>query len=157
MDNSIDLLSLISELGKDPAALSVISELMKSFGNSHSPQAPESVQTANFSQFTAPSHPIPPQNCSGNGNGFSPELLSSLLSSLGGNGRQDERKPESDCGSHGSLNKLLGGKTESENRTRLLNALRPYLCEERRAKIDLILKLLKVAELGKLSGILNSV
>ena len=157
MDNSIDVLSLISELSKDPGALGAISELLKSFGNSRPQQPSESVQNANFPQFTAPSHQMPPQTTGCNGNGFSPELLTSLLSSLGGSGKAEERKNESDCGSHGSLNKLLGGKTESENRTRLLNALRPYLSEERRTKIDLILKLLKVAELGKLSGILNSV
>ncbi len=157
MDNSIDVLSLISELGKDPAALGAISELLKSLGNGRPQQPQENTQAANFTQFTAPSHLMPPQNGGGNGNGFPPELLSSLLSSISGNGKQEERKSESDCGSHGSVNKLLGGKTDAENRTRLLNALRPYLSEERRAKIDIILKLLKVAELGKLSGILNSV
>ena len=38
-----------------------------------------------------------------------------------------------------------------------LVAPRPYLGEERRSKLDLLLKLIKLAEVGKLSGLLSSV
>ena len=160
MDNSMDILSLISELSKDPAALGAVTELIKGLGNTRPSQITETVQAANFPQFTASSQPKPPQNTADNNigsGGFSPELLSSLLASLSGNPKQDEHHCDNDAPSRKSLNKLLGSNTDAENRTRLLNALRPYLSEERRAKIDLILRLLKVAELGKLSGILNSV
>ena len=77
-----------------------------------------------------------------------------MMSLLGGTSSREQGK---DSPYNISQNKLLGSKTDSENRLCLLNALRPYLSEERRAKLDLILKLLKVAELGKLSGFLNSV
>lgn len=49
----------------------------------------------------------------------------------------------------------LGGKEESENRIRLLNALRPYLCEERRNKLDVLIRLLRIVELGELKGLLG--
>lgn len=52
-----------------------------------------------------------------------------------------------------SLKRLLGGRAEAENRIRLLNALRPYLCDERRSKLDTVIKLLKLAELGEVSGL----
>lgn len=167
MEQSMDLLSLISGLGSDPAAMGAIAELLKTLGGNRSqpPQnVTDSVQSANFPQFTAPSQPSAPPNAVGGNQSpeFSPELLSSLLSALGGAGQPPPKKDfchkenASTC-DHVSPDKLFGGKAESENRIRLLNALRPYLCEERRCKLDLILKLLKVAEIGKLSGILNSV
>lgn len=52
------------------------------------------------------------------------------------------------------LKRLLGGKTEAENRICLINALRPYLSEDRRCKADMLVKLLKLAELGVLKDIL---
>lgn len=173
MDNTADLLGIISSLGSDPSVMGAISELLKNTGNgaTQSPQVQpsEPPQTANFPQFTAPSANGYAQTGqfsrpqSGNGGvaqtGISPELIGSLLSALGGTSPNGGKPNHAENGrdSADPLSKLLGGKTESENRIRLLNALRPYLNEERRSKLDLILKLLKLAELGKLSGFLNSV
>ena len=165
MENTPDLGSLISTLSNNPALLGMISELMKSS------QAPR--------QSSPPPPPLPiapPADASGNGGysrnqgetpfgNLSPELISTLMGILSQpqkssddprNGTADQ--PISHSGSSDNmLSRLLGGKAESENRIRLLNALRPYLGEERREKLDLILKLLKLAELGHLSGLLKSV
>lgn len=54
-----------------------------------------------------------------------------------------------------TVRQTLGGKEESENRIRLLNALRPYLCEERRNKLDVLIRLLRIVELGELRGLLG--
>lgn len=165
MDNSMDILSLISGIGNDPAALGALSELMKSFGSGGSRPSPsdDTAQAADFGRFTASSQPsASTSNVSdGNGGGISPELIGALLSTLGGaktqNSRRDDRRlGDGGCSPCGTSLPPCD-KNESENRVRLLNALRPYLNEERRCKIDLILKLLKIAELGKLSGILNSI
>lgn len=162
MENSLDLSAILSGLGSDPSALGAIAELLKGMGNG-SPrpqQANATAEAGNFSQFTAPSpQPQPPQSYTGNQqgspSGLSPELLGTLLSALGNT--PQKTTPNQTNGNQGGIEKLLGGKTESENRVRLLNALRPYLSEERRNKLDIILKLLKIAELGKLSGLLGSV
>lgn len=162
MENSLDLSALLTGLGSDPSALGAITELLKGMGNG-SPrpqQANATAEAGNFSQFTAPSpQPQPPQSYTGtqqgSPSGISPELLGTLLSALGN--APQKTPPNQTSGNQGGLEKLLGGKTESENRVRLLNALRPYLSEERRSKLDLILKLLRIAELGKLSGLLSSV
>ena len=166
MENSMDLLSLISGLGNDPSAMSAVTELLKNLGNTQ-PRQPavnaDTVSAANFSRSSQPTQQLPTSSGGdGGASGFSPELLGSLLSALGGTHQREPRtencpSESKEHGGHSSVEKLLGGKAESENRIRLLNALRPYLSEERRCKLDLILKLLRIAELGKLSGILNSV
>lgn len=174
MDNTSDLLGIISALGSDPSVMGAISELLKN-ANGGTPQASPITQsdpskTADFPQFTAPSSPsyaptgqfAPPNNGNGiNPSSISPELIGTLLSAFGGlppsTGKGDGCRPTVNGANGDPLSKLLGGKAESENRIRLLNALRPYLSEERRSKLDMILKLLRLAELGKLSGLLNSV
>ena len=175
----MDLLGLLSGLGGDPAAMSAVSELLKLLDKGNSgcqarPQggATEKTQEAEYRQFTAPSPQIAASSNRGVGNSspcgnggnlnLSPELLGSLLSAFGGASGGEQKKEcchreNSGCDGCGSIGKLLGGKAESENRLCLLNALRPYLSEERRCKLELILKLLKIAEIGKLSGLLNSV
>ena len=164
MENSLDLSAILSGLGSDPAAIGAIAELLKGMSNvSPRPQqSAPSAETGNFPQFTASSQSPPTLN-QGNGSlggGISPELLGSLFSMLGqGNGGQKSgasSRPDPQEQPN-ALGKLLGDKSDSENRLRLLNALRPYLSEERREKLDMLLKLLKLAELGKLSGILSSV
>lgn len=165
MNNSPDLSTIISALSANPSAMGAITELLKNLGGSGSPSASpppsEGARESEYPQFTAYTpHSPHSDNREQSGSGLSPELMGALLSALGSGSTRD-RKPEdhiAPCDScQGSVNKLLGSKTDSENRRCLLNALRPYLGEERRAKLDLLLKLLKVAELGKLSGFLNSV
>ena len=162
MENTPDLGSIISTLSSNPALMTMISELMK---NSTQPRQTE----------PTPPPPLPAQNPSSSsenavnlGNiGIKPELISTLISMLGQSGTDGQQKPHEPQptpkttseaprdNSEKPLSKLLGGRTESENRLRLLNALRPYLSEDRREKLDLILKLLQLTELGHLSGLLN--
>ena len=162
MENTPDLGSIISTLSSNPSLMTMISELMK---NSSQPRQSEPVPPPTF----------PIQNTGGSlgntvnlGNmGINPELISTLISMLGQSGTDSQPKPPEpqptqkttgeaprDSGEN-PLSKLLGGRNESENRLRLLNALRPYLSEDRREKLDLILKLLQLTELGHLSGLLN--
>ena len=172
MENSMDLANLISSLGSDPAIMGAITELLKNVGNMGIPTvknepppiAQNIISNADIPQFTAPSpYSQPDRGISCNsGTGIPPELLKGLISALGTTGGNEHketpcRHEEGNLGEQNALYKLLGGKAESENRIRLLNALRPYLSEERRCKLDLLLKLLRLAELGKLSGLLNSV
>ena len=163
MDSSLDIAGILSALSSNPALMGTLTELLK--GTSpKSEQQPESIPSViDSTQFTASSSQQSPANgAHQGGNGISPELIGTLLSAFGQSAANEARSSEStnqyeSNSSQVSLNKLLGGKTDCENRTRLLNALRPYLGEERRSKLDVILKLLKIAELGKLSGILSSV
>ena len=171
MENTMDLASIISGLSSDPSIMGAVTELLKNMNSpSQKPVQSEfspqnnTAPTANFSPFTA-SSPYHQPDHGGNGqggNGLSPELLGSLLSALSGVGSKEQKQEcnaprNCECETQNPLGKLLGGKAEAENRIRLLNALRPYLSEERRCKLDLLLKLLKLAELGKLSGLLNSI
>ena len=163
MENTPDLGSIISTLSSNPALMTMISELMK---NSTQPRQSE----------PAPPPPPPAQTPSGAsenavnlGNmGLNPELIGTLTTLLSQNVTGGQQKPPEpqptkkstaeaprDNGEN-ALSKLLGGRSESENRLRLLNALRPYLSEDRREKLDLILKLLQLTELGQLSGLLKS-
>ncbi len=49
------------------------------------------------------------------------------------------------------LAKLFGSKEEVRCRIALLSALKPYLSESRCEKLDTVIKLLKLSELGELS------
>lgn len=49
------------------------------------------------------------------------------------------------------LAKLFGSKEETRCRIALLGALKPYLSESRCEKLDMVIKLLKLSELGELS------
>jgi len=151
-NNQPDISALLSALGSNPAILNVLSNVM-------SPKSPESPRQ----------EPPSPKPSDISANGIDPRLLSALSGMLRSSPPAPTPPPpavdygqHSDCdcadkgNASGALHRMLGGKAECENRIRLLNALRPYLSEERRGKLDLLLKLLKIAELGQLSGILNS-
>jgi hypothetical protein len=164
MDNTPDLGSIISTLSSNPALLGMISELMKSSTQTRqaepAPPPPPLIQNVSASAEKAVNH---------GDSGINPELISTIFSMLG-QGNQGEQQPKISApkenheptdraskSNDNALSRLLGSSTESENRLRLLNALRPYLSDERREKLDLILKLLRLAELGHLSGLLKSV
>ena len=162
MDNTPDLGSIISTLSSNPALMTMISELMKSSAQPQPPSpTPPPAPTQNASPIAA--------NAANHGiSGINPELISMITSMLGQttpsdqqssgnaqNGNAEPHQPSRESNDN-VLSKLLGGKAESENRIRLLNALRPYLSEDRREKLDLILKLLQLSELGHLSGLLRS-
>ena len=50
---------------------------------------------------------------------------------------------------------MLGTQEEIKNRIVLLNALRPYLSEARREKLETVIKLMRLAEIGALSSLLK--
>ena len=155
MNNSPDLSSVLSSLSANPSAMGALTELLKNL----SPQSQtESKRCSEPPQYT-PCPPPPPEPKEQCGTGLSPELIGALLSALGSSSRESKKEERRECcdSCQGTLNKLLGSKTDSENRLCLLNALRPYLGEERRSTLDLLLKLIKLAEVGKLSGLLSSV
>ena len=154
--NGTDLGKLISMLSGNPSALNALINAL-------------SAGTAEKNND--------PQISRHEGSGLDLSALSALLS-VASSGKASERDPRSygerassndgnyrdqdrDCCNTARQNhsshpqKLFGDKNEAENRIRLLNALRPYMCEERREIIDMLLKLLRIAELGELRGILG--
>ena len=53
---------------------------------------------------------------------------------------------------HGSP---FGSKEDNKKRIALLNAVKPFLGDERREKLDMIIKLLRLSELGELASLLG--
>ena len=53
------------------------------------------------------------------------------------------------------INQAFGSREETENRILLLNAVRPYLSEQRRQRLDTVIRLLRIAEAGKLDAFLS--
>lgn len=49
----------------------------------------------------------------------------------------------------------FGSKEDVQNRIALLNAVKPFLSEQRRERLELIIKLLKLSELGELTKLLE--
>ncbi len=49
----------------------------------------------------------------------------------------------------------FGSKEDVKNRIALLNAVKPFLSEKRRERLDLVIKLLKLSELGELTKLLS--
>lgn len=84
-----------------------------------------------------------------------PDGISSLLSSLGNN--QSSSAPNADMiGMMMKLAPLLGSMNEENDSTRLLYALKPFLSEKRRRRIDQSVRLLgimRILPLIKESGI----
>ncbi len=50
----------------------------------------------------------------------------------------------------------FGSKEDVRNRIALLNAVKPFLSEKRRERLELIIKLLKLSELGELTRLLSN-
>lgn len=131
MDNLsfADLLPLISKLSENPAMMSALSGMM---GGS-APQRQESPKSA-----------------------AQDDGISALLSALGGakNTEPQNQQRQTEQG-RGGLGKMLGTQEEIKNRIVLLNALRPYLSEARREKLETVIKLMRLAEIGALSSLLK--
>lgn len=126
--NFAELMPLIAKLGENPAALSALSGLMSSLGSSQKKEPP------------------PPPKSSEN-SGADP--FSALMGLM--NGASGGAKPQSDNG----MERIFGSREEIKNRILLLNAVRPYLCEERRQRLEAVIKLLRLAELGTLGSLLG--
>ena len=52
---------------------------------------------------------------------------------------------------------IFGSKEDVENRIALLCAVRPFLSKERQEKLDILIKLLKLSELGEITKLLGKI
>lgn len=76
------------------------------------------------------------------------QLASQLGVDTSGLHNEPQKKPESDMTSMMSgLMPLMGSLRQEDDTTRLLSAIRPFLSEERREKLDKAQKLLKMMKL----------
>lgn len=119
---SFDLGSLVSALSEDPKALSAIAGLMETLKSPPKPQKSSPLSDA--------------------------DSFKGLIGMLtqGGNAPEPPKNQQST-----PLAKLFGSKEEVRCRIALLSALKPYLSESRCEKLDTVIKLLKLSELGELS------
>ena len=103
-------------------------------------------------------------------NGDNGELISSLLGMLGDNPeekiksalssltdgktqeQEDAKEPSGlDMDSILKIGGLLSSLNENDERTSLLNALKPFLSDEKKPKVDSALKLLKLAKMAEVA------
>ncbi len=132
MDNFPDIGALL----QNPAAMSLLSSLLGSQQKSEPPKE-KSATTS--------------------------DAVSKLMSVLGGISSSQSGEKSSNGEAHNpkfSENSpfsvgVFGTKEEIKNRIALLAAVRPYLSEARRERLETIIKLLRLAELGTLSTLLS--
>ncbi len=74
--------------------------------------------------------------------------ISALLGLLG---KGISEKPKEDT----AVTRIFGSKDDMKNRIALLNAVKPYLNDERRDKLDSVVKLMRLTELGELGALLS--
>ncbi len=84
----------------------------------------------------------------------SSDALASLLGLLGGVSNERTRKPQN-VQSGSELSSVFGSREEIKNRIVLLQAVRPYLSETRKERLETVIKLLRLAEIGTLSSLLG--
>ena len=134
-----DISSLISRLSENPGAVQALGSLFGNF-NQQPPREPQRSEGGDLN-----------------------ELLGNLGSLLNGADRgQKERleqpriePPKKDHGISERITGIFGTREEIKNRILLLNALRPYLSEPRRERLEMVIKFLKLTELGELGSLLN--
>ena len=83
------------------------------------------------------------------------DALSSILDMLGSEKHSEEKKESEKRSSGLNISSIFGSQEEIKNRIILLNAVRPYLSEERRQRLEAVIRLLKLAELGALGSALG--
>ena len=86
--------------------------------------------------------------------GDHPEEKISQALSLLGKAPEEPSATENlpDIGTITKIAGLLSGSQESDNRAALLSALKPFLSEERRPKVDSAIRLLKLAKMAETAG-----
>lgn len=96
--------------------------------------------------------------------GDNPEQkIAAALSSLGVGGEESgqpqKSEPETPASSQGTeldallqIGNLLSNVNGEDERARLLNALKPFLSEDKRPKVDNAVKLLKLAKMAEAAG-----
>ena len=147
MDNtaSLDISNVISTLMQNPTALSALGSIMQSIGQRTDTAEQKSSQdmlsalgsiAESVGQKTQQPAPQKAQ-------------LDSILGLL--SPASEHKETPSEKTSHSPL----GSKEEIKNRIALLNAVKPFLCKERQEKLLLIIKLLRLSELGELANLLG--
>jgi len=131
--NIAELMPLIAKLSENPAALSALSGLMGSMG------------AASVKREAPPPRATDTQGA---------DALSAIMGLLGGSASPKKDGGEN-TGSNLSLGKVFGTQEEIKNRILLLSAVRPYLGEERRQRLETVIRLLRLAELGSLGSLLD--
>ncbi len=123
--NFSDIGTVISMLQSNPEMLKMLSSIMSSANQK--PEPPKSAPSA--------------------------DALSSIMSMLGGQKNADDvtRKAPKQP----NPLSVFGSGEEIKNRIALLSAVRPYLSETRKERLETVIKLLRVAELGGLGSLLN--
>lgn len=127
--NIAGLMPLLTKLSEDPAALSAITGLMGGLAGQQK------------------SAPPPPRKAEA-------DPFSALAGLLGGSKGSEPRR-EDEKGGGLSVGGIFGTREEIKNRIILLSAVRPYLSEERRQRLETVIRLLKLAELGSLGSLLG--
>ena len=136
-----------SSLLSDPRALSAIADIMSSLQN-RTPPAPSEPSTEPVTEPPPPPPPPSTPDLSGMlGAALSnPELLSalpsviSMLSGMGGGGQKQPPPPS--LGARSSAPQL-------DRRCALLNALKPYLPEDKRSAVDTVVRVIEIMSLIK--------
>ncbi len=127
--NFSDLSAIITALRDNPQMLQMLSSLISSQQPKPKPEPQSSIN---------------------------PDALSSLMSMLGGSKNADDRTRNAPNASPPlKLSSVFGSQEEIKNRIILLNAVRPYLSETRKERLEAVIKLLRLAELGGLSSLLG--
>ena len=141
-----DLGNILSRLSENPNAMNAISGLLGNLSSSPKRETPKNETDDIFN------------------------LLASLGGMRGGEANSGAQKPNQEPFSQGfprienssqkreqsnPLSSIFGTREEIKNRILLLNALKPYLSESRRERLEMVIKLLKLTELGELSSLLN--
>lgn len=134
-----DLSSLISRLSENPAAIQALGSLLGGLNQQSSKE--------------------PPRSEGGELSG----ILGNLGSLLNGSDRSPKDRieqaklepPKKEHGISERITGIFGTREEIKNRILLLNALRPYLSEPRRERLEMVIKFLKLTELGELGALLN--
>lgn len=135
MDGIQDISNILLRVSENPEALNALSGLLGSL--SSRPQQSLKQERAEISQNTQTANVM--------------NALGALISKSGANGGREESGGEGRASGGG----IFGSKEEIKNRILLLNAIRPYLSEQRRERLETVIKLLKLTELGELGSILG--
>lgn len=148
-----DLSGIISRLSENPSAVQALGSLL-----------------GNLSQQPPKEPPKEPPRADG---GDLSGILGNLGSLLNGgasrnpndlgvdrgqkewNDRASHEPPKRENGLSERITGIFGTREEIKNRILLLNALRPYLSEQRRERLEMVIKFLKLTELGELGALLN--
>ena len=143
-----DLSGIISRLSENPAAVQALGGLLGNL-NQQPPKEPPRAESGDLSGLLGNLGSILNGGARNFGDG------------AGDRGRRDwseqggYEQPKRDQGLSERITGIFGTREEIKNRILLLNALRPYLSEQRRERLEMVIKFLKLTELGELGALLN--